>query len=151
MPFRVSLITLPIYGVKPPKTYFGGAKRHFKPNVQNTKTLLLSVGWLKFNALLLWKLQQQQQQPFYSPLSGTTQVSRYQKKHSPTHHPDHPPSSNYVLGNLFAQPLSIIIIETTASITTKFCTMKKTSKLLVDHSQVRQMNPRCHRVCKKNR
>jgi len=26
--------------------------------------------------------QQQQQQPFYGPLSGTT---RYQKKHSPTH------------------------------------------------------------------
>jgi len=27
----------------------------------------------------------------YCPLSGTTQVSRYQKKHSPTHHPDHQP------------------------------------------------------------
>jgi len=27
------------------------------------------------------------QQPFYDPLSGTTRVSRYQKKHSPTHHP----------------------------------------------------------------
>jgi len=36
-------------------------------------------------------VQQQQQQPFYGPLSGTTQVSRYQKKHSPTHHPDHHP------------------------------------------------------------
>jgi len=35
--------------------------------------------------------QQQQQQPFYGPLSGTTRVSRYQKKHSPTHHPDHHP------------------------------------------------------------
>jgi len=31
------------------------------------------------------------QQPFYGPLSGTTRVSRYQKKHSPTHHPDHHP------------------------------------------------------------
>jgi len=31
------------------------------------------------------------QKPFYSPLPGTTQVSRYQKKHSPTHHPDHHP------------------------------------------------------------
>ena len=31
----------------------------------------------------------QQQQPFYGPLSGTTRVSQYQKKHSPTHHPDH--------------------------------------------------------------
>jgi len=34
---------------------------------------------------------QHTQQPFYSPLSGTTRVSRYQKKHSPTHHPDHHP------------------------------------------------------------
>jgi len=32
-----------------------------------------------------------QQQSFYRPLSGTTRVSRYQKKHSPTHHPDHHP------------------------------------------------------------
>jgi len=29
------------------------------------------------------------QQPFYGPLSGMTRVSQYQKKHSPTHHPDH--------------------------------------------------------------
>jgi len=35
--------------------------------------------------------RQQQQQPFYGPLSGTTRVGRYQKKHSPTHHPDHQP------------------------------------------------------------
>jgi len=27
----------------------------------------------------------------YGLLSGTTRVSRYQKKHSPTHHPDHHP------------------------------------------------------------
>ena len=33
----------------------------------------------------------QKQQPFYGPLSGSTRVSRYQKKHSPTHHPDHHP------------------------------------------------------------
>jgi len=32
-----------------------------------------------------------QQQPLYSPLSGTTRVSRYQKKHSSSHHPDHHP------------------------------------------------------------
>jgi len=32
-----------------------------------------------------------QQQLFYGPLSRTTQVSRYQKKHSLTHHPDHHP------------------------------------------------------------
>jgi len=39
------------------------------------------------------KTQQQQQQPFYSPLSGTTRVGQYEKKHSPspTHHPDHHP------------------------------------------------------------
>ena len=36
--------------------------------------------------------KQQQQQPFYGPLSGTTQVSQYQKKHSPAHHPDHHPT-----------------------------------------------------------
>ena len=37
--------------------------------------------------------QQQQPEPFYGPLSGTTRVSQYQKKHSPTHHhhPDHHP------------------------------------------------------------
>ena len=29
------------------------------------------------------------QQLFYSPLSSITRVSWYQKKHSPTHHPDH--------------------------------------------------------------
>ena len=32
-------------------------------------------------------LTQSTQQSFYGPLSGTTQVSRYQNKHSPTHHP----------------------------------------------------------------
>jgi len=32
--------------------------------------------------------------PIYGPLSGTTRVSRYQKKHSPTHtYPDHQSSS----------------------------------------------------------
>jgi len=46
---------------------------------------------------------QQQQRPFYSPLSGTTRVSRYQKKHSPTHHPDHHP----IFINFFHLPWSI--------------------------------------------
>jgi len=32
-----------------------------------------------------------QQQSFYGLLSGTTRVSRYQRKHSPAHHPDHHP------------------------------------------------------------
>jgi len=35
--------------------------------------------------------QQCNNKSFYGPLSGTTQVSQYQKKHSPTHHPDHHP------------------------------------------------------------
>ena len=57
------------------------------------------------------------QQLFYGPLSGTTQVSQYQKKHSLIqslsassiyHNPQHPPCSNYVLGNLFAQPFSML-------------------------------------------
>jgi len=60
--------------------------------------------------------QQQQQQPFYSPLSGTTQVSWYQEKHSSTHtYPDHQPSfisflcllqSKASSDSLFAQPFS---------------------------------------------
>ena len=44
-----------------------------------------------------------QQQPFYGPLSGTTPVSRYQKKYSPTHHPDHHP----VFISFFHLPRSI--------------------------------------------
>jgi len=37
--------------------------------------------------------QQQQQQLFYDPLSRTTWLSWYEKKHSPTHtYPDHQPS-----------------------------------------------------------
>ena len=44
-----------------------------------------------------------QQQPFYDPLSGTTRVSRYQKKHSPTYHPDHHP----VFISFFHPPRSI--------------------------------------------
>ena len=48
-------------------------------------------------------VSQQQQQPFYGPLSGTTRVSRYQKKHSPTHHPAHHP----VFISFFHLPRSI--------------------------------------------
>jgi len=46
---------------------------------------------------------QQQQQPYYGPLSRTTRVSRYQKKHSPTHHLDHHP----VFISFFHLPRSI--------------------------------------------
>jgi len=34
---------------------------------------------------------EQQQQSFYSSLSGTTRVSQYETKHSPTYHPDRHP------------------------------------------------------------
>jgi len=44
-------------------------------------------------AKILQLQQQQQQQLFCSPSSGTTWVSQYQKKHLPTHtYPDHQPS-----------------------------------------------------------
>ena len=42
---------------------------------------LITINWL------MCYMTTTQQQPFYGPLSGTTRVSRYQKKHSPTHHP----------------------------------------------------------------
>ena len=45
----------------------------------------------------------QQQQPFYGSLSGTTRVSRYQKKHPPTHPPDHHP----IFISFFLLPRSI--------------------------------------------
>jgi len=37
-------------------------------------------------------IEQQHTQSFISPLSGSTWVSWYQKKHSLTHHPDHHPT-----------------------------------------------------------
>ena len=43
------------------------------------------------------------QRPFYGPLSGTTRVSQYHKKHSPTHHPDH----HQVFISFFHLPRSI--------------------------------------------
>jgi len=74
--------------------------------------------------LYLKTQQQQQQQPFYGHFSWTTRVRGYHRRntHPPTiqiiiqslsassiyHDPQHPPYSNYMLlGNLFAQPLSI--------------------------------------------
>ena len=38
-----------------------------------------------------YHLRRQRRQSFYGPFSGTTRVSRYQKKHSPTHHTDRHP------------------------------------------------------------
>jgi len=57
-----------------------------------------------FTSLIItWLEHTQQQQLFYSPLSGTTWVSWYQKKHSPTHHPDHHP----IFASFFHLPQSI--------------------------------------------
>ena len=49
--------------------------KHIHINTPSTTSLLFTV----------YPLSNTQQQPFYVPLSGTTRVSRYQKKHSPTH------------------------------------------------------------------
>jgi len=51
-------------------------------------TCAVSSPTLHCNTSTIYQLQQQQQS-FYGPLSGTTRVSRYQKKHSLTNHPDH--------------------------------------------------------------
>ena len=69
-----------------------------------TAVLFLPLWWIKVNIKLghfyfyrngNFILGQQQQQSFYSPLSGTTRVSRYQKKHSPTHPPSWSSSNLY--------------------------------------------------------
>ena len=60
----------------------------------------------------------QQQRPFYGPLSGTTRVSRYQKKHSPTHHPDHHP----IFISFFHLPWSIASSLFTLPSWQSFCT-----------------------------
>ena len=58
---------------------------------QNVATAcVVSSPTLHCNTSTIYELQPQQQS-FYGPLSGTTRVSRYQKKHSLTHHPDHHP------------------------------------------------------------
>jgi len=41
---------------------------------------------------LIYSCYLQRQQSFCGPLSRTARVSWYQKKHSPTHHPDHQPN-----------------------------------------------------------
>jgi len=54
----------------------------------------LKLWFQMFISDMIWKLLRYnttQQQPFYGPLSGITQVSWYMKKHSRTHHPDHHP------------------------------------------------------------
>ena len=78
----------------------------FRPSPKLAVTILDSfvVSVLTLIPPQLAPLQQQQQQPFYGPLSRTTQVGRYQKKHLPTHHPDHHPIFNsffHIASSLF--------------------------------------------------
>ena len=51
----------------------------------------MSIHRNKLRFMLYIKLTCTQQRLFYGPLFGTTRVSRYKKKHSPTRHPDHRP------------------------------------------------------------
>ena len=52
-------------------------------------TMLQSYTCVQYTVIHI--IQHIQQQSFYGPLPKTTWVSRYQKKHSPTHHPDRHP------------------------------------------------------------
>jgi len=66
-----------------------------KPNITHTHTSNyhshLTQFWQSTNNDFGQYPHGSKQQPFYGPLSGTTRVRRYQKKHSSTHHPDHHP------------------------------------------------------------
>ena len=75
----------------------------FSFNVMYRPSVYINHGPISHFANELSQLLQQQQQPFYGRLPGTTQVSRYQKKHSPTHHPDHHP----IVISFFHLPRSI--------------------------------------------
>ena len=59
-----------------------------------------------------------QQQPFYGPLSATSRVSQYQKKHSPTLHPDHHP----IFITFFHLPRSIASSLFNLRVWQSFCT-----------------------------
>jgi len=56
--------------------------------------------------------------PFYGPLSGTTRVSRYQKRHSPTHRPDRHPVFISIFHTLRSIASSLFILSAWES----FCT-----------------------------
>jgi len=58
-----------------------------RTNEERLKLLLNCVNLVEIDRYIV--NYNKQQQLFYGPLSGTTRVSRYQKKHSLTHHPDH--------------------------------------------------------------
>jgi len=62
--------------------------------------------------------KKEQQQPFCGPLFGTTRVSRYQKKHSPTYHPDHHP----IFISFFHLPRSIASCLFKLCVWQSFCT-----------------------------
>ena len=84
-------------------THWSWPTTHWKPPLQCWMCNQMSITDWTFCPQQDVQQQQQLQQPFYIPLSGTTRVSRYQKKHSPTHHPDHHP----IFISFFHLPLSI--------------------------------------------
>ena len=71
------------------------------------------------------------QQSFYGPLSGTTQVSWYQKKHSPTHHPDNHP----IFISFFHLPRSIASSLFTPRAWQSFCSTSLTIIIITNNYQ----------------
>jgi len=67
---------------------------------------------LKTNELWIRSLSEQQPQPFNGPLSATTPVSRYQKKHSPTRtYPDYQPSFISFLRTPYSSPNHVFFLQ----------------------------------------
>jgi len=66
-----------------------------------------------------------EQQPFYGPLSRTTRVSWYQKKHSPTHHPD--PDHHPIFISFLHLPRSIASSLSKLRAWQSFCTASMSS------------------------
>jgi len=102
--------------------------------------------------------QQQQQQPFYGLLSGTTRVSQYQKKHSPTrtysdhqssfiiyYDPQHPPCSIYMLDSLFAQSLLksslVYLLAWYPPLHTPYTSSPNHCLLFITHAHTKPMQP----------
>jgi len=67
-------------------------KINYTNNSKNRKQNIGKKYWILWKVAIcdFWTPTHTHTQPFNSPLSWTTRVGRYQKKHSPTHtHPDH--------------------------------------------------------------
>jgi len=69
----------------------GASQKKFPMNTGRVGICLQNININNKVTLQQQQQQQQQQQSFYGPLSGTTRLRLYLKKHSPTHHSDHHP------------------------------------------------------------